>query len=210
MKIKYYGQSCFSLGIENGPVIITDPFDETVTYPPCTAECDIALVSHDHFDHNHTQSLSGKFETVRTSGEHVFGDVKITGVDTWHDPEGGRLRGDNRIYIIEAEGLRIGHMGDMGHMPDPQQRSALTGLDVLMIPVGGFFTIDTAQAEEIIRDVKPRVAIAMHFLTPEYEIPISTPDAFEQDMQAARMSREIEITRDNIGAMPSAIIMAYK
>lgn len=210
MKIQYFGHACFALYLENGAVIVTDPFDPSVTFAPCDIECSIALISHEHFDHNYTGSLRGSFETVRTPGEHIFGYVRITGVESFHDPEGGSLRGRNNIYIIEAEGLRIAHLGDLGHMPDETQRAALENLDVLMLPIGGTYTIDTPQAEELIRSLKPRVAIAMHFRTPEYEIRVTTEEAFAAGMHAARLPREIEITKDNIGSMPAAVIMDYK
>jgi len=210
MKIRYFGHACFSLTLESGTVIVTDPFDPSVTFAPCDIECDIALVSHEHFDHNYTGSLRGDFETVRSPGTHVLGGVRITGVESCHDPEGGALRGKNNIYVIEAEGLRIAHLGDLGHMPDDMQRAALENLDVLMLPIGGFYTIDTPQAEALIRELKPRVAIAMHFRTPEYEIRVSTEEAFCADMHAARLPREIEVTKDNIGSLPAAIVMDYK
>ena len=78
MKIQYFGHACFALYLENGAVIVTDPFDPSVTFAPCDIECSIALISHEHFDHNYTGSLRGSFETVRTPGEHIFGDVRIT------------------------------------------------------------------------------------------------------------------------------------
>ena len=210
MKIQYFGHACFALRLESGATIVTDPFDPSVTFPPCNIECSIALVSHEHFDHNYTDGLRGNFETVRSPGEYSFGDVRITGVESCHDGEGGNLRGKNNIYIIEAEGLRIAHLGDLGHMPDKAQLAALENLDVLMLPIGGTYTIDTPQAEELIRSVKPRMAIAMHFRTPEYEIRITTEEAFAAGMHAARLPREIEITKENIGSMPAAVVMDYK
>ena len=210
MKLKYFAHACFSLSYADGAVLVTDPYDQSVTYPPCDIPCTAALVSHDHFDHNHVESLSGEFATVKTAGEHSVGSLKITATPSFHDPEGGALRGKNNIYVIEAEGLRIAHLGDLGHMPDDMQRAALENLDVLMLPIGGFYTIDTPQAETLIRELKPRVAIAMHFRTPEYEIRVSTEEAFCADMHAARLPREIEITKDNIGSLPAAIVMDYK
>ena len=210
MKIKYYAHACFGLSYENGPVLVTDPYDESVTYPPCNAACDAALVSHDHFDHNHISSLSGEFAVIREPGSYEVGNAKITAVPCFHDPEQGALRGSNLIFRIECEGLSVAHLGDLGHMPNAEQLAAIQGLDVLMLPIGGTYTIDTPQAEEIIRTVKPKLAIAMHFRTDDYEINISTPDSFIADMQAVRMPREIEITPENIGKLPPVIVMDHK
>jgi len=210
MKIKYFGHACFALTCENGCVLVTDPFDESVTFAPCAIRCDGALVSHDHFDHNHIASLSGDFVTIREPGSYEVGGVKITATPSFHDPEQGALRGTNLIFRAEGEGLSVAHLGDLGHMPNEEQLAAISGLDVLMLPIGGTYTITTPQAEEIIRTVKPNVAIAMHFLTDDYEINIDRPDAFIADMQAVRMPREIEITAENIGQLPPVIIMDHK
>lgn len=211
MKIRYFGHSCFSLSYENGPVLVTDPFDESVTYPPCAIACDAALVSHDHFDHNHIQSLSGEFEVVRTAGVHQVKGVKITATESFHDPEGGALRGRNLLMRIEGEGLSIAHLGDLGHMPNAEQKAALQDLDILMLPIGGTYTIDTPQAEALIAELKPRRVIAMHFKTEAYPtINITTCDAFAADMKAAFMPVEIEITKENLTALPEVMILNYK
>ena len=210
MKIKYFGHSCFSLQFENGPVLVTDPFDETVTYPPCAAACDAALVSHDHFDHNHTASLSGEFAVIREAGVHTVGNAKITSIPSFHDPQRGALRGKNLLMRIECDGLSIAHLGDLGHMPDDEQRAALENLDLLMLPIGGTYTIDTPQAEALITLLKPRHVIAMHFKTDAYAPDITTCDAFAKDMDAAFMPREIEFTKETIGTLPRVMILNYK
>ena len=122
----------------------------------------------------------------------------------------GALRGSNLLFRIEGEGLSVAHIGDLGHMPNEAQLAALQGLDVLMLPIGGTYTITTEQAEELISALRPRVAVAMHFRTDDYEINISTPDQFIADTQAVRMPREIEITKENIGTLPPVIIMNHK
>lgn len=210
MKLKYFAHACFSLSYADGTVLVTDPYDQSVTYPPCDIPCTAALVSHDHFDHNHVESLAGEFAVVKTAGEHAVGNLKITATPSFHDPEQGALRGRNLLFRIEGEGLSVAHIGDLGHMPNEAQLAALQGLDVLMLPIGGTYTITTEQAEELISALRPRVAVAMHFRTDDYEINISTPDQFIADTQAVRMPREIEITAENIGTLPPIIIMNHK
>ena len=210
MKLKYYGHACFTLRFADGTVLAIDPFDESVTYAPCDAICDAALLSHDHFDHNHTQSLRGDFVTIRQAGHYDVRNVRVTAVPSFHDKQRGALRGSNLIVRIEGDGLTIVHLGDLGHMPDEKQLRAIAGADVLLTPIGGTYTIDTPEAEELIRLAQPKHAVAMHFRTPDYDFNTSTCASFERDMQAARMPREVEITQENLATLPAAMILNYK
>lgn len=210
MKLKYYGHACFSLSYESGPTLVIDPFDETVTYPPCNAACDAALLSHNHFDHNYTGGLTGDFVTIRSAGTYDVQGVRITAVNSFHDKQGGALRGSNLIFRIEGGGLTILHLGDLGHMPDETQRGAMAGADVMLLPIGGHYTIDAAEAEALLKEVQPRHAVAMHFRTEAFDIDIATCDAFEKDTGAIRMPREIEITPENLATLPKTMILNYK
>lgn len=210
MKLKYYGHACFTLRFADGTTLAIDPFDESVTYAPCDAICDAALLSHDHFDHNHIQSLRGDFTIIREAGNYEVRNVRVTAVPSFHDKQRGALRGNNLIFRIEGDGLTIVHLGDLGHMPDEKQLRAIAGADVLLIPIGGTYTIDTPEAEELIRLAQPKHAVAMHFRTPDYDFNTSTCASFERDMQAARMPREVEITRENLATLPAAMILNYK
>ena len=210
MKLKYYGHACFSLSYEGGPTLVIDPFDETVTYPPCDEICDAALLSHDHFDHNHVQTLRGDFVTIRSAGAYDVQGVRITAVDSFHDKKGGALRGKNLILRIEGGGLTIVHLGDLGHMPDEKQLEAMSGADIMLVPIGGTYPIDTPEAEEVIRLARPKHAVAMHYRTPDYDFNTSTCEAFERDMRAVRMPREIEITPENLVSLPEFLLMRYK
>ena len=208
MKMQYYGHSCFALRFADGTTLVLDPFDPSIPYPVCTAECDAALLSHGHFDHNYTKALTGSFETIDAPGEYTVGGAKITAIPSFHDKDGGAKRGKNLIFRIDAEGLSIAHLGDLGHLPNDAQIAALQGLDLLLVPVGGFYTIDTPEAEEVVSLVKPRCAVAMHFkIHADDPNPISTCAAFASDMSAARMPNEIEITKDSAAALPAAIVM---
>ena len=197
MKLKWHGHSCFELTLDNGQALITDPFDQTVGYPLCTARADWALSSHGHFDHNYFESLTGDPGIINAPGEYDIPGAHISAVHTWHDDAQGAKRGDNLIFVIEAGGLRIAHLGDLGHMPETEaQKQALTGLDVMLIPIGGTFTIDTPQAVEIIRAYKPRAAIAMHFKNRYCGFPVSDEAEFVRLTGAAALPNEIEITAD--------------
>lgn len=211
MKLKYYGHACFSLRYQDGTLLVTDPFDATVPYPPCDEKCTAALVTHDHFDHNCVTSLPGEFKTINAAGTYQIGGVTVRTAECFHDDQRGALRGNNLIFRIEGDGLSIAHLGDLGHMPEEAQREILTGLDVMLIPVGGYFTIDTPQAVRIIREFKPRLAIAMHYRTdviPDWSI--STQSDFIRETGAMFLPREIEISRETLETLPSFAVMAYK
>lgn len=210
MKLIWHGHSCFEMDFANGPRVIADPFDEKVGYPVCHAEADVVTNSHAHMDHNYIAALSGNFTRLNKPGRFEFEDLTVTGVKAYHDAEGGAKRGSNIVFLYEAEGLKVAHMGDLGHMPDDALFAALSGLDVMLIPIGGFYTIDTPAAVEIIRRAKPRVAVAMHFLTPAMKFPISDEKQFVQLTRARYVgAREIEITKENVGEMPEAVVLAY-
>ena len=205
MNLKWYGHSCFSMTFSDGTTLITDPFDETVGYPLCTARADAALLSHDHFDHNHVQSLSGNPAVLNTPGEYAIGQTKITGVASFHDPEQGALRGKNVIFVIEGDGLRIAHLGDLGHMPDAAQLHTLENLDLLMIPIGGTYTIDTAQAVALIAKVRPRTAVAMHYQNAFCRFNIADESEFVHLTHAVSTGSALEILPESV--LPAALVM---
>lgn len=197
MKLKWHGHSCFELTLDNGAVIVTDPFDATVGYPLCEARADVALCSHGHFDHNYTASLRGAPQVITEPGEYALCGARITGVPSFHDDAGGAKRGENVIFTIEADGKKIVHLGDLGHLPDTEaQRRALSGADVLLVPIGGHFTIDTPTAVALIREVKPRAAIAMHFKNRYCQFPVSDEGEFMRLTRAQRLPNVVEITDD--------------
>ena len=208
MKLKWYGHSCFGMTFENGTMLITDPFDDTVGYPLCTARADAVLSSHDHFDHNHIQSVSGNPKLINTPGAHEINGVRITGTHSFHDPEQGKLRGENVIFVVEADGLRIAHLGDLGHMPNEEQLKAISDVDVMLIPIGGTYTITTPQAVEVIAQAKPRTAIAMHFKNDRCGFPITDASEFISLTGAVEMPGELEIAPET--RLPAAVVMKYE
>lgn len=208
MKLKWYGHSCFGMTFDNGTTLITDPFDDTVGYPLCTARADAVLSSHDHFDHNHIQSVAGNPIMINTPGVHEIGGVRVTGTASFHDPEQGALRGPNVIFTVEAEGLRIVHIGDLGHMPNDEQLAAMRGADVLLLPIGGTYTITTPQAVEIIAQAQPRMAVAMHFKNAHCGFPITDEAEFVRLTHAVTLPNEVAITPETV--LPSAAVMTFE
>ena len=196
MKLKWLGHSCFQLTLDNGKVLVTDPYDDSVGYPPLRVRADAVLSSHGHFDHNYFDAVSGDPIIVNTTGAWEILGAKIAGVPSFHDDAGGGKRGENIIYAIEADGLRLAHLGDLGHFPGTDaQRAALTGLDVMLIPIGGFFTIDTPTAVQIIDTFKPRCAIAMHFANRYCHFTISDESEFARLTGARTLPNVVDLTK---------------
>lgn len=147
MILKYYGHSFFTLTLENGSVIAFDPYGTLYEYPRRLLRADVCLISHHHYDHDGLSCLEAGAEVIDTPGEHKLAcGASVVGVPTFHDGQGGALRGKNTFFIVEAEGLRVGHAGDLGHLPTRAQAAQIGRLDLLMLPVGGYYTIDAAQA----------------------------------------------------------------
>ena len=207
MKLKWYGHSCFSLTFANGATVVTDPFDDTVGYPLCRARADVVLRSHDHFDHNHVQSIAGEPQLVTDSAPRTVGGIQIHGIDCFHDDAQGAKRGKNIIYIVEGDGLRFAHLGDLGHLPTEEMYEAMRDVDVMLIPIGGTYTITTPEAVELLKEAKPHTAIAMHFKTVLCNSPITDEQEFVRLTGAKYLLGEVEITRETLDTLPAAAVM---
>ncbi len=153
LRIIWHGHSCFEINSTEA-VIILDPYREVPGYPPLKLAADLVLASHDHDDHNARSRVKLSARTV---------DVDVEIVDTFHDPEQGSLRGKNKIHIVTVAGRRIAHCGDLGHALSEDQLARLQDLDLLMIPVGGYYTIDADTAAGLVRRCNPDLVVPMHY-----------------------------------------------
>lgn len=180
MILTYYGHSFFTMALENGSVMAVDPYGSFYGYPKRAVRADVCLVTHHHHDHDGLSSLLPGAMVIDTPGRHAAEcGASVLGVPTWHDEQAGALRGANTFFVVEAEGLRIGHAGDLGHVLTRRQAEQIGRLDLLLLPVGGYYTIDAAQAAEVCRLLKPAVTIPMHYKT-EYDpdMPITPLEDF--------------------------------
>lgn len=166
MQITYYGHSCFLLTADNGVKLLTDPCDGSTGYDLNDIPADILTISHAHFDHNYIQAAAGTPVILETRGAHEVKGIRISGYQTWHDDVKGAKRGQNIVFLIEMDGLRICHLGDLGEMPDEAFYRRLGRVDVLLTPVGGTFTLDAEQATAVMDQIHPRITIPMHYRTP--------------------------------------------
>lgn len=157
-----FGQSSFRLKGKNA-VVVTDPYDEKTAKYPRDVEADIVTVSHDHADHNAVAKVSGSPFVVNGPGEYEVKGVSVIGIPVWHDDKKGAERGANTVYVIEMEGLRICHLGDLGHKLEQGSLDEIGSVDIVMIPVGGKYTIDAKVACEVAKQIDPWIVIPMHY-----------------------------------------------
>ena len=167
MKLIWHGHSCFTLESSQGTLVF-DPYgDGSVPgLPALDLEADQVLCSHGHRDHNAR-------EAVRLTGNTPA--LTVERLETFHDPEQGALRGPNTIHIVTADGLRLAHLGDLGCMPEQAQLDRLKNLDVLLVPVGGYYTIDAAQAARLADLLKPRIVVPMHYRGEDFGYDVIAP-----------------------------------
>ncbi len=211
MKIQWLGHSCFYLTSQAGTRVLCDPFDPKIGYPAPAVEADIVTTSHKHSDHNYTQVVKGKFLQIDSPGRHVVDDVEITGFVTFHDEAGGKQRGQNLIFRILMDGICILHCGDLGHPLTPEQVKALGGVDVLLLPVGGYYTIDPAAATKVVQQLSPRMVIPMHYKTDSVDMPIAPVEDFlRTQARVSRMAQStLEIALQDLPAETTTMVLQH-
>ena len=212
MKITWYGHSCFLIEAEEGRVL-TDPFDATVPYKFPDSPVDIVTVSHDHFDHNAVDRVAGSPIVVKGVGGKEVDGVRFVGIHSFHDDREGAERGENTIFAFELEGIRIAHLGDLGTPLDERQLAEIGDVRILLIPVGGHFTIDASTAAGIVRRLGGvRVVIPMHFKTDRIsDWPIETVEPFANMMENVRRidAASVTVAPDTIPVSREVWVLRY-
>lgn len=181
MIITWYGQACFRIQSGKTSVVI-DPFDKSVGLIPPRVEGHIVLVTHDHKDHNNIKAIGGDPFVIDSPGEYEKSGVKIIGIHSFHDDKKGSERGMNVIYVVTLEGIRVGHLGDLGQYElSDEQKETLGEVDILMVPVGGVYTIDGERAASIVNSIAPKIVIPMHYKIPGLSIALENADQFLEE-----------------------------
>jgi L-ascorbate metabolism protein UlaG (beta-lactamase superfamily) len=163
MNIKWLGQSTFV--IKSNKTLVTDPHNPMVGKLPKDLTAEVATVSHAHMDHNYTKGVQGNPQIINQIGDFTTDGFTIKGVATFHDNVGGKKRGNNIVYVISSEGLKLCHLGDLGHILSEDQLKEIGPVDILMIPVGGFATIGPDEAAQVVNQIKPKIVLPMHYKT---------------------------------------------
>lgn len=170
MDITYLGHASFKIKGKTA-TLVTDPFDQKVGLKFPKVEADIVSVSHSHFDHSATDLVQGEPFVVNGPGEYEVKGVEVVGVSSFHDDKRGAERGQNTIYNFKIDKLNIAHLGDLGQDSlSTEQVEEIGNVDILLLPVGGFYTIDAQTASKIAASLEPKIIIPMHYLDPDSSI----------------------------------------
>lgn len=214
MKITYYGHSAFLLESADGTRIIVDPYRHgayggALRYGAIQDSAEAVVASHAHDDHGATDTISGNPQVLVHPTSAQVGPWRITGVDVYHDGELGKSRGRNTVLVFDDGDVRVVHLGDLGHTLDPGTVQAIGTVDVLLVPVGGHFTIDHVQAATVVDSLAPKVVIPMHYKTGKVDFPIGPVDEFLATQ--AKVQREeagsIELTRETLPAERTTVVL---
>lgn len=211
MKIQYVGHSCFILTESTGTTIVTDPFTK-IGYEPAPMRADAVTVSHAHYDHNNVGAVLGNPQIFDEEGTFEFNGVGIDAIQSWHDNQNGALRGENLIFKFRMDGLDVCHLGDIGEECTSELLEMLLPVNILLIPVGGKYTIDAEQAKEYVDRLLPDYVIPMHYKTKQSKLDIAKVDEFldlfEREDIIEAEGDSIEFLRENLGdSGPKVILM---
>ena len=189
MKLQNLGHACFRIISEMGTTIVTDPYDgKMVGFEMARVRCDVVTMSHHHGDHGCMNAIIGNPAVLDEAIACAADDVAVTSYETYHDDVKGAKRGKNLVFSFLVDGLKVVHMGDIGCL-DEDVAGKIMGCDVLLLPVGGTFTVDAVDAKWYVDHVKPKIVIPMHYKTDEHSFNIDGVDKFLAQFDAACVTR---------------------
>ncbi len=211
MKIKWLGHACFLITSRDGLRVITDPYavGGGINYSPIKETADVVVVSHDHGDHSNVSTVQGKPEVVKGSGTKTAKGIQFKGIASCHDASQGTQRGLNTVFCFAIDNMKLCHLGDLGHVLDPEQINEIGAVDILFAPVGGFFTIDASVASQVCDQLKPKVIIPMHFKTPKCDYPIAGVEDFLGGKENVRRvgNSEADFERERLPAATEIVLL---
>lgn len=217
MIITYYGHSMFQMALNNGQKILIDPYDKDFGYPPAKLYPDFICVSHQHHDHNNTtdfmeNSQGNTPQIFDKEGQFSIGEnITVTLIPSFHDEQKGALRGENLLISIQAEGLHLVHVGDLGETLPSLTEKKLGKVDILCVPIGGYYTIDAKEGKALCKRLAPRVIIPMHYQS-QYSanLPIAPLEEFLQLWKT--LGEEVpllRVTKEDLSEQPKMAILNF-
>jgi L-ascorbate metabolism protein UlaG (beta-lactamase superfamily) len=211
MEITWLGHSCFRLRSREA-VVITDPCPPSTGYSIGKPTADIVTISHDHPSHSYLKAVAGKPIVITAPGEYEIAGVFVAGIATYHDKHKGSQQGKNTAYMIEMDGVRVCHLGDLGHLPAPEQIEDMSGADVLLVPVGGKNTIDAGAAAELVGLLEPAAVIPMHYKTEQSAAPLDPVQRFlkETGLSQVEPLPKVSFTSSSLPHETQVIVLDYK
>lgn len=214
MEIRWFGQACFLIRSKQGD-IVTDPYDEAYGFKVPKLLADIVTISHQHHDHNNKKAVKTlKGETpfvIEGPGEYEINKIEIIGLPSFHDNQKGNLRGKNTIYVFHLEDLTLCHLGDLGHTLSDEETERLNDVDILLVPVGGIYTIDSKKAVEVANQIDPKIVIPMHYFISGLKLEIDGVDKFLKEIgQEAKPLPSLKIKKADLPQEERKVIVLEK
>ena len=211
MEIIWLGHSCFRIR-GRGVTIVTDPCPPSSGYTIGKPTADIVTISHPHENHSYVKAVAGNPVRIERPGEYEIRGAFMTGVSTYHDTDNGATHGANVSFVLEIDEVRICHLGDLGHTPTPDQVEEMSGVGVLLIPVGGNTTIDGATAAEVVNIIEPAIVIPMHYRTEVTKNELAPLDRFLKEMGAKDLEPQpkLTVTRSSLPPEMQVLLLDYR
>ncbi len=211
MKIKWLGHSCFVITSLDGTRIITDPYtpNSNLKYSPVSESADVVTISHGHSDHSNAGVVKGSPRIIKEPVSKTVKGIEIKGVSTAHDENKGQQRGKNIVFCMTVDGIRIAHLGDLGHTLDNEQIKAIGPVDVLITPVGGFYTIDGPTASRLADAIQPKIVLPMHYRSTACDFPITDAKPFLKGRSNIKTTdeNEIELTKEGLPETTETVVL---
>lgn len=213
MEIQYLGHSCFRIKGKDA-ILLTDPYSPQIGLKLAKTSADIVTISHQHYDHDNSAVVIGTTKRqnpfiISGPGEYEISGVFVYGLASFHDQVKGAKRGTNTIYVINIDGIRLAHLGDLGHRLTDEQLEEVNGVDILFVPVGGKYTIDAQQAVEVVGQIEPRIIIPMHYKVSGLKIDIAPVEEFLKDMgvEETKPQDKLIITKEKLPEERKVVVL---
>ncbi|MGB9758663.1 MAG: MBL fold metallo-hydrolase [Thermoproteota archaeon] len=211
VRIEWLGHACFFIQHEQTKIVV-DPFETSsgIRYPKIDKVANYVLVSHEHFDHNNVKVVKGNPKIIRSPTELAEDGVKIKGVPEFHDKSMGKERGKITVFKISLGGIDIVHLGDLGEVPSSEFKNKIGNVDVLLVPVGGTYTINSEEADEVVKLLNPKVVIPMHYRTEYLDFPIDGVEKFLKNKTNVKRfeTNWVEITKAELPDKQTIYLLA--
>lgn len=211
MKIEYLGHSCFKLTESTGTSVVCDPYDPSVGYDMPRLTADAVTVSHKHYDHDYINAVDGNPTVIDKECSQDLSGVEINAIKSFHDGQRGKARGENVIFKFRMDGIDICHLGDLGEACSSELIDMLLPVNVLLIPVGGTYTIDAEMAKEYVDRIMPDVVIPMHYREKGCTLDIDKVeefiDLFDEDYVEELEEDGLELMRSDLNGETKVIVL---
>lgn len=211
MDIYFYGQACIKLKGKSATVFI-DPYKEEFTglKLPRDLSADLAISTHNHDDHNNLDAITDAAIKITGPGEYEVKAVSVTGVSTFHDKEQGAQRGRNTVYNIGIDGLNVVHLGDLGHSLSESDVDEIGATDILLVPVGGVYTIDAKTASDVVTSLEPKIVIPIHYGLPGLKFELDPVENFLKEMgfESIEPLPKLSVTRDKLPGELQVVVLS--